>query len=396
MEFVKETVTAWQDEQPILNISGFPTRQDNYTTTDDYKYLQKFIGPLTAILHGLQSGRYRKGLSSLQKTIAIDRLRRIIGVLHRPATWNKYSSILQRVQKVLEMWFPQSQTNPLHPCATNLPQKGVSRVISFTDHSLGQFPSPDGHWTIPRFADAYGLFNSQHKMPTSLFGARPPRHPSTKLTWTHMLPISCLQQEKPRGRGREVPTCSVLSSILEGILLPYCDAQIGPHDENCVAIAASQICQICFSGLLTDALFHGHCCSISLATLPERQDGNSISADGLITLRKSFLNVVTPPSSPPSMALTDVTLPMLGKHKSRSSSHHGWKRCMIEQDRKGRRCPLMADGRSSPFIKVWDDQSSAKQQSLHQTMRKRRCSEQDGFGYPAALIGEIKVQKRER
>uniref|UniRef100_UPI0035900916 circadian-associated transcriptional repressor isoform X1 n=1 Tax=Myxine glutinosa TaxID=7769 RepID=UPI0035900916 len=394
MELGKETVAACKDEPPLLNISGFTTRQHS-NISDDYKYMQKFIGPLTAILRGLQSGRYGKGLSSLQKTIAIDRLRRIIGVLHRPATWNKYLSILQRVQKVLEIWFPQSQTNnPLQACITNLPQKGASRMTSFTyNNSLGQFPSPDGQWTIPKYADA-SLFNSQHRMPTSLFGARSPRHPSTKLTWTHVLPISCLQQENPRGYVREVPTCSVLSSILEGILLPDCDAQISHHDEKCIATATSQICQICFSGLLTDALFHGHCCSISLATHPERQDGDSSTAGGPITFHKGFLNLVTPPSSPPSMALaTEATLPTLCKHKSRSYSHHKCKWCMIKRDRKVQSCPFPADVQSSRCIQEWDEESSPK----HQTRRKRSCSDvQDGLEYPAAYIRETKVQKRGR
>uniref|UniRef100_UPI00358F5E1B circadian-associated transcriptional repressor isoform X2 n=1 Tax=Myxine glutinosa TaxID=7769 RepID=UPI00358F5E1B len=332
MELGKETVAACKDEPPLLNISGFTTRQHS-NISDDYKYMQKFIGPLTAILRGLQSGRYGKGLSSLQKTIAIDRLRRIIGVLHRPATWNKYLSILQRVQKVLEIWFPQSQTNnPLQACITNLPQKGASRMTSFTyNNSLGQFPSPDGQWTIPKYADA-SLFNSQHRMPTSLFGARSPRHPSTKLTWTHVLPISCLQQENPRG--------------------------------------------------------------ISLATHPERQDGDSSTAGGPITFHKGFLNLVTPPSSPPSMALaTEATLPTLCKHKSRSYSHHKCKWCMIKRDRKVQSCPFPADVQSSRCIQEWDEESSPK----HQTRRKRSCSDvQDGLEYPAAYIRETKVQKRGR
>ncbi|OXB55806.1 hypothetical protein ASZ78_007124 [Callipepla squamata] len=46
--------------------------------------LRGFIRPLTELLNGLRMGRYDKGLSSFQQSVAMDRIQRIIGVLQKP------------------------------------------------------------------------------------------------------------------------------------------------------------------------------------------------------------------------------------------------------------------------------------------------------------------------
>ncbi|KAG7249659.1 hypothetical protein CRUP_003568, partial [Coryphaenoides rupestris] len=46
--------------------------------------LQCYIHPLSSILNGLRSGRYRERLSSFQESVAIDRIQRIMGVLRNP------------------------------------------------------------------------------------------------------------------------------------------------------------------------------------------------------------------------------------------------------------------------------------------------------------------------
>ncbi|TNN86888.1 Circadian-associated transcriptional repressor [Liparis tanakae] len=46
--------------------------------------LQCYIQPLSTILNGLRSGRYRERLSSFQESVAMDRIQRIMGVLQNP------------------------------------------------------------------------------------------------------------------------------------------------------------------------------------------------------------------------------------------------------------------------------------------------------------------------
>ncbi|XP_039566119.1 circadian-associated transcriptional repressor [Passer montanus] len=46
--------------------------------------LRGFIRPLAELLEGLRRGRYDRGLSSFQQSVAMDRLQRIIGVLQKP------------------------------------------------------------------------------------------------------------------------------------------------------------------------------------------------------------------------------------------------------------------------------------------------------------------------
>ncbi|KAL1259058.1 hypothetical protein QQF64_009635, partial [Cirrhinus molitorella] len=46
--------------------------------------LQGYIRPLLELLNGLKKGRFDKGLSSFQQSIAMDRIQRIVGVLQKP------------------------------------------------------------------------------------------------------------------------------------------------------------------------------------------------------------------------------------------------------------------------------------------------------------------------
>uniref|UniRef100_A0AAQ5Y3S7 Circadian associated repressor of transcription a n=1 Tax=Amphiprion ocellaris TaxID=80972 RepID=A0AAQ5Y3S7_AMPOC len=46
--------------------------------------LHRFTYPLLELLHGLKSGRFDRGLTSFQQSVAIDRLQRILGILQKP------------------------------------------------------------------------------------------------------------------------------------------------------------------------------------------------------------------------------------------------------------------------------------------------------------------------
>ncbi|KAB5586572.1 hypothetical protein PHYPO_G00003270 [Pangasianodon hypophthalmus] len=89
--------------------------------------LQGFIHPLLELLNGLKKGRFDKGLSSFQQSVAMDRIQRIVGVLQKPHIGEKYLPTLLQVEMMLKLWFPQVS---LQPTGTR-----VSRQLS------GQGPS---------------------------------------------------------------------------------------------------------------------------------------------------------------------------------------------------------------------------------------------------------------
>ncbi|KAL6044189.1 hypothetical protein STEG23_019869 [Scotinomys teguina] len=70
------------------------------------KELQGFIRPLTDLLNGLKMGRFDKGLSSFQQSVAMDRIQRIVGVLQKPQMGERYLGTLLQVEGMLKTWFP--------------------------------------------------------------------------------------------------------------------------------------------------------------------------------------------------------------------------------------------------------------------------------------------------
>lgn len=92
---------------------GVATLHSSSATPGDLVFAQKcadlhrFIRPLLDLLHGLKTGRFDKGLSSFQQSVAIDRLQRILGILQRPEMGEKYLQNLLQIETMLKMWFPQ-------------------------------------------------------------------------------------------------------------------------------------------------------------------------------------------------------------------------------------------------------------------------------------------------
>ncbi|KAM6330892.1 circadian-associated transcriptional repressor [Alca torda] len=74
--------------------------------------LQGFIQPLAELLEGLKRGRYDKGLSSFQQSVAMDRIQRIIGVLQKPQIGARYLGTLLQVEGMLRVWFPHVAPKP--------------------------------------------------------------------------------------------------------------------------------------------------------------------------------------------------------------------------------------------------------------------------------------------
>ncbi|XP_041738786.1 uncharacterized protein LOC121571419 [Coregonus clupeaformis] len=82
------------------------TMQGDLAFAQKCSELQKFIKPLLELLNGLKTGRFERGLSNFQSSIAIDRLQRILGILQKPDMGEKFLRTLLQVEMMLKMWFP--------------------------------------------------------------------------------------------------------------------------------------------------------------------------------------------------------------------------------------------------------------------------------------------------
>ncbi|KAJ8378615.1 hypothetical protein AAFF_G00238270 [Aldrovandia affinis] len=81
--------------------------------------LQGFVRPLLVLLNGLKKGKYDRGLSTFQQSVAMDRIQRIVGILQKPSMGDKYLHTLLQVEMMLKLWFPQ--ISPRAPAAPALP-----------------------------------------------------------------------------------------------------------------------------------------------------------------------------------------------------------------------------------------------------------------------------------
>ncbi|KAK1794806.1 hypothetical protein P4O66_010007 [Electrophorus voltai] len=98
---------------------GGRTRRENAgATRGDALFAQKclelqgFVRPLLDLLNGLKRGRFDRGLSSFQQSVAMDRIQRIVGVLQKPHIGEKYLPTLLQVEMMLKLWFPQVTLRP--------------------------------------------------------------------------------------------------------------------------------------------------------------------------------------------------------------------------------------------------------------------------------------------
>lgn len=102
---VEEEMTSnwWRDkEEANLQVS-----EGDRIFAQKCRELQGFIKPLTDLLNGLKRGRYERGLSSFQQSVAMDRIQRIVGVLQKPEMGERYLGTLLQVEMMLKVWFPE-------------------------------------------------------------------------------------------------------------------------------------------------------------------------------------------------------------------------------------------------------------------------------------------------
>lgn len=102
-----------QDDEERLTRAELNRRGADATISDGdrifaekCKELQGFIKPLTELLNGLKRGRFERGLSSFQQSVAMDRIQRIVGVLQKPEMGERYLGTLLQVEMMLKVWFP--------------------------------------------------------------------------------------------------------------------------------------------------------------------------------------------------------------------------------------------------------------------------------------------------
>ncbi|XP_028436086.1 uncharacterized protein LOC114557040 isoform X1 [Perca flavescens] len=107
--------------------SQIPKSQGDLLFAQKCAELQGFVRPLLELLNGLKRGRFDRGLSSFQQSVAMDRIQRIVGVLQRPNSGEKYLNTLLQVEMMLKLWFPQ-----IHP----QPVSAASSVAASPAHSI--------------------------------------------------------------------------------------------------------------------------------------------------------------------------------------------------------------------------------------------------------------------
>ncbi|CAL8341679.1 unnamed protein product [Gadus morhua 'NCC'] len=94
--------------------------------------LQGFVNPLLELLTGLKRGRFERGLTGFQQSVAVDRIQRIVGVLQRPSCGEKYLSTLLQVEMMLKLWFPH--VTPSSSPASSTPPPTLSFTRSIPPH----------------------------------------------------------------------------------------------------------------------------------------------------------------------------------------------------------------------------------------------------------------------
>lgn len=132
----KASHVGLDDREPT---SQTPKSQGDLLFAQKCAELQGFVRPLLELLNGLKKGRFDRGLSSFQQSVAMDRIQRIVGVLQRPNSGEKYLNTLLQVEVMLKLWFPQIQTFPASAASS------VAASPSHSLHNIAGFTPPHKH-----------------------------------------------------------------------------------------------------------------------------------------------------------------------------------------------------------------------------------------------------------
>ncbi|XP_058851003.1 circadian-associated transcriptional repressor-like [Acipenser ruthenus] len=156
--------------------------------------LQCYIQPLSSILTGLRSGRYSKGLSSFQESVAMDRIQRIMGVLQNPHMGERYIKILLQVEVMLKNWFPGVQVTNDTKDETTISKKLKMCTDTVTPAAAVSIPKAD-----PALPNILPSCNKTHG------NGEPAAFSATNFKWLHTSPICSSSLGLALGRHRRTP-----------------------------------------------------------------------------------------------------------------------------------------------------------------------------------------------
>ncbi|XP_027718011.1 circadian-associated transcriptional repressor-like isoform X1 [Vombatus ursinus] len=175
------------EEETCLNTQNLSTEGDRLFA-QKCKELQGFIRPLTDLLNGLKMGRYERGLSSFQQSVAMDRIQRIVGVLQKPEMGERYLGTLLQVESMLKTWFPHiaSQRSPSEDGKHRFQSKRLASSQTYPTGPLAHLPRKELNQIQLRQQDQgkEKLHSQEQELPHLL-----PEWPAMNLTWIHTSPI---------------------------------------------------------------------------------------------------------------------------------------------------------------------------------------------------------------
>ncbi|KAL8184831.1 UNVERIFIED_CONTAM: hypothetical protein K2H54_030249 [Gekko kuhli] len=161
--------------------------------------LQGFILPLQELLGRLKMGRFDRGLSSFQQSVAMDRIQRIIGVLQKPGMGERYLGTLLQVERMLKVWFPHVALKSLHTNCGAAPDD-VSEMAekppsaeTASPRKAACRPSPAHSPPTEELHQTHLTDSPDDGMAGAWWGEQAPLladWPAMNLTWIHTSPIS--------------------------------------------------------------------------------------------------------------------------------------------------------------------------------------------------------------
>ncbi|XP_059402737.1 circadian-associated transcriptional repressor-like [Carassius carassius] len=199
-QMLKRTRSSMVPEQRERQLTPEQMEKDRLFACKCFE-LQCYIHPLSSILNGLRSGRYRERLSTFQESVAMDRIQRIMGVLQNPCMGERYVNIILKMEEMLKNWFP-------HIKPQRSDQANTAALMEETTLSkkpkLSPSTSPLHTGTAnPATTSALCVGNKAMRV-SDLTLPRP--YSATNLKWLHTSPICSLTAEQAQGTVRNFLT----------------------------------------------------------------------------------------------------------------------------------------------------------------------------------------------
>lgn len=164
--------------------------------------LQCYIHPLSSILNGLRSGRYRERLSTFQESVAMDRIQRIMGVLQNPCMGERYVNIILKMEEMLKSWFPH-----VKPHQQTTAMELTQETAPLKKPKLSQLSSAPAPMSIGLVNPATSSAPHMGAKAMRVSDLTPPGpYSATNLKWLHTSPICSPTAEQAQGTVRNFLT----------------------------------------------------------------------------------------------------------------------------------------------------------------------------------------------